>query len=381
MKLLLENWRRFLKEEDRDTYDDEVVKKNKATFKSNSLVEEDEVEEGIGAFVPGSSEYKMNKAVRQLKKELADEKHKTTWERIAQELKETQEAWRLLKKWKTLGDFEKEFVWDQIKDVAKTTALGAVLAAPLGAAVWMPLIMPFLKKHGLVASSFMNEEETSCPDSLVVFMAGGPGSGKSSVISGLGLDNFVVLNPDDDFESELASLGISANMQGMSDRRKELRTQLEVEPNPEAEAEVDKITADFSAAMKAFNSANRKHEDEVERLINSEECNSFVVDGTGATFSRMENRVERLKEKGYKVAMVFVDVDPAAAEERNLARSSTGGRSLPTKVIAKTHDKVQANKAAYAKMFGDNFISVDNSGSEEQLKGAMKSAISKLSQI
>ena len=43
-------------------------------------------------------------------------------------------------------------------------------------------------------------EETSCGDSLVVFMAGGPGSGKSSVISGLGLDNFVVLNPDDDFE-------------------------------------------------------------------------------------------------------------------------------------------------------------------------------------
>ena len=263
MKLLLENWRRFLKEEDRDTYDDEVVKRNKATFTSNSLA----------------------------------------------------------------------------------------------------------------------EEETSCPDSLVVFMAGGPGSGKSSVISGLGLDNFVVLNPDDNFESELASLGISANMQGMSDRRKELRTQLEVEPSPEAQAEVDKITADFSAAMKAFNSANRKHEDEVERLINSEECNSFVVDGTGATFSRMENRVERLREKGYKVAMVFVDVDPAAAEERNLARSSTGGRSLPTKVVTKTHDKVQANKAAYAKMFGDNFIFIDNSGTEEQLKGAMKSAISKLSQI
>ena len=224
-------------------------------------------------------------------------------------------------------------------------------------------------------------EEVSCPDSLVVFMAGGPGSGKSSVISGLGLNNFTVLNPDDAFESELASLGISANMQGMSDRRKELRTQLEVEPNPEAQAEVDKITADFSSAMKAFNSANKGHEAEVERLIDGDECNSFVVDGTGATFSRMKNRVERLRNKGYKVAMVFVNVDPATAEERNLARSSTGGRSLPTKVIAKTHDKVQANKQAYADLFGDNFIFIDNSGSEEQLKGAMKSAISKLSQI
>ena len=230
-------------------------------------------------------------------------------------------------------------------------------------------------------SNSLVEEETSCPDSLVVFMAGGPGCGKSSVISGLGLDNFIVLNPDDDFESELASLGISANMQGMSDRRKELKAQLEVEPNPEAQAEVDKITADFSAAMKAFSAANKKHQEEVERLINSEECNSFVVDGTGATFSRMENRVERLREKGYKVAMVFIDINPATAEERNLVRCKQGGRSLPTKVVAKTHDKVQANKAAYAKMFGDNFIFIDNSGTEEQLKGAMKSAISKLSLI
>ena len=79
-------------------------------------------------------------------------------------------------------------------------------------------------------------------------------------------------------------------MQGMSDRRKELKAQLEVEPNPEAQAEVDKITADFSAAMKAFSSANRKHEDEVERLINSEECNSFVVDGTGASKISMQTQ-------------------------------------------------------------------------------------------
>ena len=79
--------------------------------------------------------------------------------------------------------------------------------------------------------------------------------------------------------------------------------------------------------------------------------------------------------------MVFVDVDPADAEERNLTRSSEGGRSLPTKIIAKVHDKVQANRAAYADLFGDNFIYVDNKGSEEELKGAMKSSLSRLSQI
>ena len=63
MKLLLENWRKYAKQV--------------------------ELEEGIGALVPGSSEWKMNKATKKLKRELEDEKHKSTWQMIAQEIKET----------------------------------------------------------------------------------------------------------------------------------------------------------------------------------------------------------------------------------------------------------------------------------------------------
>ena len=41
MKLLFENWRKFINEETRDTYGSEVVNKNKATF-NNALVEKDD---------------------------------------------------------------------------------------------------------------------------------------------------------------------------------------------------------------------------------------------------------------------------------------------------------------------------------------------------
>ena len=112
MKLLLENWREYTRQV--------------------------ELEEGIGALVPGSSEWKMNKAIKKLKRELEDGKHKSTWQAIAQELKETRQAWELLKRWKTLDDSEKEFLWDQIKDVAKTTTLAAAFAAPIGGSVWIP---------------------------------------------------------------------------------------------------------------------------------------------------------------------------------------------------------------------------------------------------
>lgn len=126
MKQLLENWRQYV----------------------------DEVNEGVGSFMPGSSEWKMNKAVREIQKELADPKHKTTWEKVILELKETKEAWSMIVKWsagENLNTFEKEFLWEQIKDVAKGTALAVILAAPLGATFWLPFVLRMLDKIGVQA--------------------------------------------------------------------------------------------------------------------------------------------------------------------------------------------------------------------------------------
>ena len=63
-------------------------------------------------------------------------------------------------------------------------------------------------------------------------MAGGPGSGKGTVLRNLGL-NLPAINPDDEFERELQAQGISMNMQGMSDERKKLQAELETEEDPE----------------------------------------------------------------------------------------------------------------------------------------------------
>ena len=228
---------------------------------------------------------------------------------------------------------------------------------------------------------YLNEENVSCENNLVVFMAGGPGSGKGTVLRNLGL-NLPVINPDDEFERELQAQGISMNMQGMSDERRELYTQLETEEDPEIQAalqiKIDDISSQFSTAMKIFSRSNKNTETEIENRINSDDCSSYIIDGTAASYNVVSSRVERLRAQGYKVAMVFVDVDPQDAEQRNATRSSQGGRSLPTKIISKVHDKVQANRQPYADLFGDNFIYVDNKGSEEELKGTMKSSLSKL---
>ena len=70
------------------------------------------------------------------------------------ELKETKEAWSMIVKWsagENLNTFEKEFLWEQIKDVAKGTALAVILAAPLGATFWLPFVLRMLDKIGVQA--------------------------------------------------------------------------------------------------------------------------------------------------------------------------------------------------------------------------------------
>ena len=229
---------------------------------------------------------------------------------------------------------------------------------------------------------YLNEEDGSCENNLVVFMAGGPASGKGAVLRNLGL-NLPVINPDDEFERELQAQGISMNLQGMSADRRQLHAQLETEEDPEMQAalqiKIDDISANFSTAMKIFHRSNKNTETEIENRINSDDCSSYIIDGTAASYNVVRSRVERLRDKGYKVAMVFVDVDPLDAEERNVTRSSHGGRSLPTKIVAKVHAKVQANRQAYTDLFGDNFIYLDNRGSPEDLKIAMKTGVSQLS--
>ena len=111
MKLIMENWREYQK-----------------------------TDEGIGAFIPGSSERKMNNAL----KKLEDPKHKSAWAKIRQEIKETGEAYRLLKKsFKTeLSDGEQDILMTQVKDLAKGTTLAALLAVPGSS-----LLLPFVGKH------------------------------------------------------------------------------------------------------------------------------------------------------------------------------------------------------------------------------------------
>lgn len=82
-----------------------------------------------------------------------------------------------------------------------------------------------------------------------------------------------------------------------------------------------------------------------------------------------------LKAIGYDTYMIFVNTSLETSLERNSMRS----RSLPTDLVTKSWEEVQANMGKFQNYFGaGNFILVDNNAANEDVLAKVFSKISKL---
>ena len=181
-----------------------------------------------------------------------------------------------------------------------------------------------------------------------VFMAGGPGSGKSftameifgidkklkSSFSATGLKS---VNSDAAFEAGLKKNGINP---------KDLARIEKEEPDL-----WDKITAtpggirdrakQLTATQKKFYEAGRL---------------GMIIDGTGHVYSKIEKLKKHAESLGYDTYMVFVNTSLEVAKERNLKRD----RVLPDDLLTKSWQDVQNNLGKFQNLFGGNFRIVDN---------------------
>ena len=168
-----------------------------------------------------------------------------------------------------------------------------------------------------------------------VFMAGGPGSGKSFVAGkttgGLGLK---MINSDTPFERFLKKEGLSLKM-------------------PEAETEkrdVERARAKKVTASKKFHAVKG-------RL-------GILIDGTGHVYDKVAKQASMLQQIGYETSMVFVNTSLEVA----LARNEQRARSVMPKLVKKSWQDVQNNMGKFQQFFGPgNFFIVDNNGVEQDL--------------
>ena len=168
-----------------------------------------------------------------------------------------------------------------------------------------------------------------------VFMAGGPGSGKSFIANrttgGLGLK---IINSDSPFERFLKREGLSLKM-------------------PESETEkrdVERERAKKVTASKKFHAVKS-------RL-------GIIIDGTGHKYDKVADQAKMLQQIGYETSMVFVNTSLEVA----LARNEQRARSVQPKLVKKSWQDVQNNMGKFQNFFGPkNFFIVDNNGVEEDM--------------
>ena len=188
---------------------------------------------------------------------------------------------------------------------------------------------------------FLNEGVNDPAIFKAVFLAGGPGSGKSFIVGKTGLTSmgYKVVNSDDAFEAAMK------------------KADMEMTP--------DNI----------FSPKGQELRGKAKRLTGTKQARyikgrlGLVVDGTGKDPEKIARQAQKIQQLGYKVAMIFVNTDLDTALKRNRMRA----RSLPDAEVEAYWKAVQRNTGKFQRMFGkENFLVVDNSEGKNYQKETLR---------
>jgi len=173
-----------------------------------------------------------------------------------------------------------------------------------------------------------------------IFLAGGPGSGKSFIVGQTALTalGMRVVNSDDAFEHAMNKAGMEMNPENIfSVKGQEMRG-------------------------RAKTLTGKKQELYLKGRL------GIVIDGTGREYEKIKNQSVELQRLGYDTAMIFVNTDKETALARNRARA----RSLPDAEVAQMWQAVQNNIGKFNGHFGRNFIVLDNSDGADWKRGTQR---------
>lgn len=87
------------------------------------------------------------------------------------------------------------------------------------------------------------------------------------------------------------------------------------------------------------------------------ERRGFIIETTGGGVADVRKEVEYLRSLGYDCYMLFVDVAVDVAVQRNSGRE----RKLDTEFVTFRNEEARKNKPAFEVIFGDNYYEIDNS--------------------
>lgn len=182
-----------------------------------------------------------------------------------------------------------------------------------------------------------------------IFMAGGPGSGKSFTAEEIfGIDRrfkasfaqsgLKVINSDTAFEAQLKKNGINPKDLGRIEKEE-----------PELWKKITEVPNGIRDGAKQITKAQRDFY-EAGRL-------GLIIDGTGDDFAKIKKQKQHAESLGYDCMMVFVNTSLEVAKERNRGRD----RTLSDELVTSIWKDCQENMGKFQTLFGaKDYRIIDN---------------------
>ena len=179
-----------------------------------------------------------------------------------------------------------------------------------------------------------------------VFLMGGPGSGKSTVVDGLGLKalGLKLVNTDKSFETGLKKAGQTLDLK--------------------------LVPAEIRDPIRKR--AKRQTTRMLDRYIDGRL--GLIFDTTSANAGKIRAYLNMLNHLGYESKMIYVSSSLDNAKKRNNMRP----RKLPDAIVEKDWNNSQTNIAIMKKLFGRDFIQVTNDDDLSSLQKKTNSLFGKL---
>ncbi len=199
-----------------------------------------------------------------------------------------------------------------------------------------------------------------------VFLAGGPGSGKTYVAKNLfgipdkfniSMSGMKMVNSDKELKFLLKKFGFGTDLDKMPD---------EVFKNL-----TDPSQSDYSG-LRTFSKSLTKQR----MKLYQQGKLGMIIDGTGHDFGKIQTMKKMLEDDGYDTYMCMVNTSLEVAQKRNQERD----RILPPELLEKSWKDVQKNLGSFQNLFKNNFVIIDNSKhlSEEEAEAKFVPLVTKV---
>jgi len=194
-----------------------------------------------------------------------------------------------------------------------------------------------------------------------IFLAGGPGSGKSTVINKL-----FGIPPKNKIQSGLTRAGLKIVNSDSAYEYLKAKHKIPPSENDMSDEERSKSGKLMARSVKI---AKKRLENYLDGKL------GIIIDGTGSSSNALGKKKARIEELGYDCYMIFVSTSLETAMERNRNRPE---RTLLDKVVERSWEAVMSNLKTYKSMFKSNFVEVSTEGERtDSLPPGVKSGIDK----